>query len=357
MNNCLNTIKQTLINELNQVNQKLIDDENLLKSLEQNLDTLLAEKNKHDELMEENNKSIELKNKLTIEQLHYDNKLNILKNSNIQEKYEHLLENEKLKHNNMIDDIYHDFENQKNNISNNIKLFEENINNKNVIINSLIDEIKTLEKDIVELDDSYKIELNNLNDDIIKYDFAVKENSIAKLYNDELLKLELKNKEIIKNTEIELLRDVDELHNYNEAKTIMSFKYPTWLIDKKLKSLTKRMNNIIEYIYYKPLNVSFEINKTSVKMTYSLNNGKKISINKLSGAEKEIVDLAFTKAWNDELSLSCLILDEVDAGFDVKRKEEYISLINELSKELNQMIIITHNENLKNSINANVINL
>lgn len=150
----------------------------------------------------------------------------------------------------------------------------------------------------------------------------------------------------MKSIESELIELKDSLAKHNLAKEIMTKTFPTWALDKMLDSIEIEINNFIDSVYYKSLNIKFEANKNALKMTFTGDDtsSRDLPIIKLSGAEEQIVNLAIMNVFNTRQELNCLIMDEVDSACDDKRKEIFYETLSEITKKYGQSIVITHSE-------------
>lgn len=77
---------------------------------------------------------------------------------------------------------------------------------------------------------------------------------------------------------------------------------------------------------------------------------RELPIKRLSGAEKQIVNLAVENVFNQQQNLSCIILDECDSAMDKTNKETFFSTLLSLKDYYEQIIVITHSEDVKNKL-------
>lgn len=188
-------------------------------------------------------------------------------------------------------------------------------------------------------------EAKNKNLEIEKvkaYNRAVDEQNalIKKQEEEEAKQLETSRKQMIdlKNS----------LADYNLAFEIMNKTYPTWKLERSLKDIENKTNSFIEDIY-KPLYIQFVANKNSLKMTYG-NGLRELPIKRLSGAEKQIVNLAVENVFNQQQQLSCLVLDESDSAMDTNNKNAFFTMLLSLKDYYEQILVITHSSEVKDKL-------
>lgn len=244
------------------------------------------------------------------------------------------------------------------NLKTQIESLTSNIKDCETDNNSYNDKLKELKSLIVDVDENSNSQLevlkSKLFNDISNYESINSVNESNKEYNKKLEEQIEKNKERLKEIKDLKLKNVKDLTEWNTTKEHLLKKYPLWLVEYQSKDLSNKMNEIINMIYHKPLNVSFKVDKNSLKLNYGTSE-RKLPTTRLSGAESTIVDLSFLTVFNKMLKLGFIALDEVDAFFDDKNKESFYNAILEFSKLYPQVLIITHSEEMKKylQINAN----
>lgn len=189
-------------------------------------------------------------------------------------------------------------------------------------------------------------------DECIAYNSAIRE-------QNKRVTLQQAEDETEKSKVTEKLIDLkNQLADNKLAAELMSRTYPTWKLERDLKDIENKTNIFVEDIY-KPLYVRFAANKNSLKMAYG-NGERDLPIKRLSGAERQIVNLAVENVFNRQQNLSCIILDECDSAMDVKKKETFFSTLLSLQDHYKQLIVITHSNEVKDKLlveGANIIML
>jgi len=202
--------------------------------------------------------------------------------------------------------------------------------------------------------------ISTLEKDIKTYESIITENEVIEKNNKELdLKKEQDGKNLLLKNK-ELIDVKSQLTNYEQARTILLKDFPNYVIDASIEEIETAMNDFINMVYYKSLNVSLRSTKTSIKLDYGLGENK-MSAHRLSGAESKIVSLAFISYFNKSIPLGCLILDEPDAALASSVAEQLYESLLQMNQLYKQTVVVTHNEKMKNYLvsngNANIIEL
>jgi exonuclease SbcC len=145
-----------------------------------------------------------------------------------------------------------------------------------------------------------------------------------------------------------------------QAKEIMIKDFPNFVIDKTVYSIENRMNEFIDKVYYKSLDIELRSTKSSIILEYGKGT-RKLPSHRLSGAESKLVQISFISYFNSLINLGCLITDEPTAAFDSEgRKNVFEAFIN-MGDIFKQLIVITHDKEMKDYLlsegNANLIML
>jgi|WetSurMetagenome_2_1015567.scaffolds.fasta_scaffold21676_4 DNA repair exonuclease SbcCD ATPase subunit len=190
-------------------------------------------------------------------------------------------------------------------------------------------------------------ELYDLSQVLDSYNKILLENENTKTRNENLIKEEKANKVLLETKKKEKQGYLQEKYDNEQAKTILLKEFPNYVIESTIENTENEMNQFIENIYYKSLDVNLRSTKTSIKLEYGTGK-RKVPVSKLSGAESQIVQLSFINKYNSLLDLRCLFMDEPDAALDDDNKKELYDSILNLSEYYNQLFIITHSEKIKN---------
>ena len=341
--------------------------ENNLSDLNIEINKLQTEKLEHEKLVETNNNN-------TNKKLSINNDIDKLKTKKI----------------NLEQQLSKDIDNLKSTLDNNIKntteslvLYKDKLSNIDTVyeaktskINNDIEHLNKSNTDLeltnIELDskkiklqkdiESYKLEsildkettLNNLNIKIKDYNDVLIENQTIKKYNLDLDNEQKQDKEKLDST----LKTKDNLKNtlleYTNSKNILSKDLPNFIINNSIEDLEDGMNEIIDKVYYKSLNVSFEQNKASIELKYGENKDNlKTCRGGLSGAESGLVNLSFISSFNKALGLDCMFLDEVDSAMTDETAENLYSSVCEMSRDFSQLFLISHKVKMQSFIENN----
>lgn len=312
----------------------------------------LQNKKKEYELKkEENDKNKSLKENLTI-------KLDSLK-----EKLEDMKSHKEKLHEDYNKNIILEDENYNKSIISCNSLFEEKKNNAKTIIENAqrlyddavkeLNSIDSVDNSIEDYTNQIKVYEKNKQNyfELVSYNKAIVEN------NEKLIIEQKEDKEKLTVLEKELLTLKDKLSDYTLSKEIMLKTFPTWSLEKISDGLVSEINEMIESIYDKSLNIKFDANKNSLKMTYNVNGDRDLPVIKLSGAEDNLTNIAVQSTFNKRQGLNCILLDECDNFCSDKTAESFYDCLLELSNIYNQMIVITHKQEMKNRFVQNGCNV
>ena len=279
-----------------------------------------------------------------------------IKLSSLKEKLEDLKSHKEKLNDDYDKNIVSEDENYNKNIASCNSLFAEKKNNANIVIENaqkLYDEAKaellSIETPKDDLTDCTE-KINNLNSIKTKYLEDVSYNNAIKENNEKLLKEQKQDKITLDEVKNKLEELKKSLSNYVLSKELMSKTFPNYALDKISDSLVNEINQFINNIYYKELNIEFEPNKNSLKMTFSLNGERPIPVIKLSGAESQIVDLSVVSVFNNRQKLNCLIMDEVDSASSDETAMKFLDALEELTNIYEQTIIISHKKEMQNRL-------
>lgn len=336
--------------KLSEFQKELEDLENNLKDFQNIKEKLEKEKENINNQRKENENNTTLKNKYLLDiqtlQNSVDSKKAEIKNHITEIKAER-------------DSRIQSLKDKINSVEN---LYNEKINSANTIISSKENELKNIkdEYDKIEIKDieDCRDKLNLFENENKEIDQVISYNMAINIQNEKIKnqqELDKKNLEKITNDLIDLK---NSLADYKLSAEILTKTYPAWKLEKDIDSIENKTNLFIENIY-KPLYIKFVANKNSLKMLYG-SGERDLPIKRLSGAEKQIVNLAVENVFNQQQGLSCLILDECDSAMDKDNKETFFSTLLSLSDYYEQILVITHSEDVKNKLlieNCNLIQL
>lgn len=224
-----------------------------------------------------------------------------------------------------------------------------------------------------KLIDKYETELlnykNKLNE--IDYDLIINEYQNIKIKNNEL-KLKIKN---YKSNSDKIETYTNELNNNNnELKLLLIYKnivnkhgIPAKMISENISNINIFVNNFIKKFTNITVETLYENygkkNKKGIQKSglfiNVLKNNKYFDINNLGGFESLIVNLAFKIAFNKYSLYSKSLFIIIDEEFDCIDKNNFNTklpiLLNELKKEYEKIITISHRNIEKYSDNKIII--
>lgn len=238
-------------------------------------------------------------------------------------------------------------------------LYDEKIESANAILLNKEEELKKVKNEfdsieIKEVEDC-RDELNKLEKENQEIDQIISYNNAIVAQNELTKKQQETDKILLDKTTKDLIDLKNSLADYKLSVEILTKTYPAWKLEKDIIDIENKTNIFIEDIY-KPLYIKFIANKNSLKMIYG-NGERDLPIKRLSGAEKQIVNLAVENVFNQQQGLACLILDECDSAMDKDNKETFFNTLLSLSDYYEQILVITHSDDIKNKLQVEGCNL
>ena len=215
---------------------------------------------------------------------------------------------------------------------------------KNVEIEELLKEIESFS--VGTFDENKIVEIET---ELKKYDSVVAENKVVKEYNEQLEETKKADKKELEKFKERKQKFEKEKFDLESSKKILTTDYPSWAILQNLKNIENDINEFIDQVYYKPLNIKFDMTRSGISMRF----GDDIKVERLSGAEKAITNIGFCESFNKNLNLNMILLDEPDAPLSATRKEMFYSSLLEMKDVFEQMIVVTHSKDMVAYVQAN----
>lgn len=343
-------------NEAKELDKQIVESENTINDLLQKKADIEEKSKKNEELKER-------KNNLSNELL----------------KKQSLIENKKMEQKSLNDSLLQKKENYINQIESEKRILESVDSEKESKLNSIKEkadlyssQIESLEKEINDLETQHdskfkefeelskKIEsfsvgtfdenkIVEIETELKKYDSVVAENKIVKEYNEQLEETKKADKKELEKFKERKQKFEKEKFDLENSKKILTTDYPSWAILQNLKNIENDINEFIDQVYYKPLNIKFDMTRNGISMRF----GDDIKVERLSGAEKAITNIGFCESFNKNLNLNMILLDEPDAPLSSTRKEMFYSSLLEMKDVFEQMIVVTHSKDMVAYIQAN----
>lgn len=230
-------------------------------------------------------------------------------------------------------------EDQLNMILEDIKSLDEDL----LLVNG---ELTTKSKELVDTvqPDSTEItaRLCDVTSMLLEHSERISEINLIKNSNKVLLAQKDIDDKALAELEVKKIEKQKSLVLRTEAKKILAKVLPQYIIAETVQDLTIAMNNFIEEIHTKELDIILKSTSTSLKM---LSRGKSVAT--LSGAEKVITSLSFLDALRDFTNLEngSVFLDETDAMVDKVNSLALFDVVENLPYE--QIILVTHDDEMK----------
>ncbi len=327
------------------------------------IDDLLTKKKDIEEKTKKNEELKERKNNLSNELV----------------KKQSLIENKRIEQKSLNSSLMEKKQNYSNQIESEKRILESIDSEKTSRLNSvkekndmIITQIQQLEGDICDLIDSEEIknveieklskeiesfsvetfdenEIVEIETELKKYDSVVAENKVVKEYNEQLEETKKADKKELEKFKERKQKFEKEKFDLENSKKILTTDYPSWAILQNLKNIENDINEFIDQVYYKPLNIKFDMTRSGISMRF----GDDIKVERLSGAEKAITNIGFCESFNKNLNLNMILLDEPDAPLSATRKEMFYSSLLEMKDVFEQMIVVTHSKDMVAYIQAN----
>lgn len=336
--------------------KQIAEHENVINDLLQKKADIEEKTKKNDELKErKNNLSNELiKKQSLIETKRMEQKS---LNSSLMEKkqnYSNQIESEKR----ILESIDSEKDSRINALTEKNEMISEQVKQLKDEITELKNKIEVKKNEHDELEKkikSFSVEtfdenkIDELSAELKSYDSVVAENKVVKEYNEQLEETRKADKKELEKFKERKQKFEKEKFNLESAKVIMSKDYPNYVIVNSIQNIQNDINEFVDQVYYKPLNVKFDMTKTGISMRF----GDDIKVDRLSGAEKAITNIGFCESFNKNLNLNMILLDEPDAPLSSTRKQMFYESLLEMKDVFEQMIIVTHSTDMVSYIQAN----
>lgn len=363
MNECLNgllTKTENIIKEKTEYKNSL---KKQIAECEGVIDDLLTKKKDIEEKSKKNEELKERKNNLSNELV----------------KKQSLIENKRMEQKSLNSSLMEKKQNYSNQIESEKRILESVDSEKTSKLNALteknemiITQINQLENELIGLikdaeskyseqsELSKKIEsfsvgtfdenkIVEIETELKKYDSVVAENKVVKEYNEQLEETKKADKKELEKFKERKQKFEKEKFDLENSKKILTTDYPSWAILQNLKNIENDINEFIDQVYYKPLNIKFDMTRSGISMRF----GDDIKVERLSGAEKAITNIGFCESFNKNLNLNMILLDEPDAPLSNARKQMFYESLLEMKSVFEQMIIVTHSTDMVAYIQAN----
>lgn len=347
---------QEFVDEATSYDKQIVESENTINDLLQKKSNIEEKTKKNEELKERKNN---LSNELVKKQSLIENKRMEQKslNSSLMEKkqnYSNQIESEKR--------ILESIDSEKISRLNSVKEKADLYESQTTILEKEIEDLKIQRdskfKEFEEV--SKKIEsfsvgtfdenkIVEIETELKKYDSVVAENKVVKEYNEQLEETKKADKKELEKFKERKQKFEKEKFDLENSKKILTTDYPSWAILQNLKNIENDINEFIDQVYYKPLNIKFDMTRSGISMRF----GDDIKVERLSGAEKAITNIGFCESFNKNLNLNMILLDEPDAPLSATRKEMFYSSLLEMKDVFEQMIVVTHSKDMVAYIQAN----
>ncbi len=196
-----------------------------------------------------------------------------------------------------------------------------------------------------------KDQLKSYIDEYIK---VLHENETIKTFNIELEQSKKSDTLLLEKLNLDKDEVVIQLNDYKTAITYLKKDFPTFIIRQLIQSIEVNMNTFISKTYESRYEIKIKEKGDSIKVVYG---PKDEDVSLSSGYEKQIFSLAWKDALSQIQQTGVLILDEVASAGSTKNSFVLYETILEMSKDYEQIFIITHREEVQDWFEANGANI
>lgn len=315
-----------------------------LNSAKEEVKRLRAEKSEHEEAKKERDEKL--------------NERNLL-----QQKLDSLEESEKSRKQNLkkrIEEARESYEREKESLEERIAEYNEVYEETGRYLAEAVDEEAKLIKKITNLKDNApeppdedRIEtleenIEKLNGHLERYAQIKAENEAAKKRNAEIEAKKEEDEKVLADLQTERDEKLRERADYEEARNIFRKEFPSYVINEMVNTMEEGINDFIDEVYYKSLDVEIRESRNSISITYG--KVRKKDVAHLSGAEQQLVSLAYKNYLNRLMNLGVIFLDEVDAHYTDENAERLYDIIGNMADYYNQVFVVSHNEQAKSKL-------
>jgi DNA repair exonuclease SbcCD ATPase subunit len=232
--------------------------------------------------------------------------------------------------------------------------YKENIKNK-VINEENEKEIKKLDEQIRELDIKIEEEEKRNIEIMLKTRDMEHDRNMQEIKNGEHMRI----KDRIKEIDNKINKVEEQCKIYKNYKIIMMpNNFPAYICDKYLRRIEKEMNNIMRNNIDFEIRLILEENNLIIEKRYK-NSIINQTIDISSGYESLLIGLGFKIGLKNIINISSgdiMIIDEVIDCINIENYDKIGEMIKMICNSYDKVVIISHNENIKEIINNEEIN-
>jgi DNA repair exonuclease SbcCD ATPase subunit len=188
------------------------------------------------------------------------------------------------------------------------------------------------------------------------YDKVIMSNELNKKYNDELAIKKQEVKDSITKAEVELQELQDKVQGLEKMRVFLKKEFPSYVIGAVIEDIQNSMNEFINKVYYKPLEVVITGNDDVISVKYG-SGKKKVDCINASGAEEALLAVAYCAALNSINKYGIFILDEIDANFTESNSLQLAEIMIAMKDDLDDLWIISHVDATKDLYASNGANI
>lgn len=220
-----------------------------------------------------------------------------------------------------------------------------NYEEKMIIFNSVKEP-----ENLQEVENNQK-ELSLWQKRLTEYEMNEKYNKEISELNKKTLEEESNNRQNILNIQEKMEQNDTELSMIRKVKK-MTKDFTGYLISKGTEFIKTQMNNFFIEVYGGRYHVSYENNGSTINFYYGSPSKNMRSVSLASGFEKSLLGISFRMALMEMKKYGLMLLDEIDNFADSSKSSELFRCVLDY-KNLNQVFIVSHNEDTKEYLENN----
>ncbi len=240
---------------------------------------------------------------------------------------------------------------KKNNEQSLISLNETKINKQNQKENIII-EIKSINNEISKIDIKNKDELEKTQTELknvkITYEKIIKnyeeienKNKLIIQQNKEKELNKIENEKLIIETQKQIDLLIIKKQQLTKIRQFLKNEFPSYVIDTMIESIQNDMNEFVSKVYHKDLNVEIKGNDDNIDVLYGTGSRKVDAVN-ASGAEKSLLALSYCYALNKFKDYCILFVDEIDSSLKEEAALKLAEMIDKVKNEYDFIGYVSH---------------
>lgn len=184
-------------------------------------------------------------------------------------------------------------------------------------------------------------DINRDKADIDSYDSVSQQNASIEMYNHQLEEDEKANEALRAQCVLDLKGVTEEITLLKREEEIWKREFPNFMISHLSIFIENTMNDFLEKTYDGRYKVKLESSDKTDTLDI-LYGAHREDVRYASGYEKALFSISYKDSFNRVKQLGCIFLDEVDKQADVDYSKKFFEVIGSMTKDYEQIFIITH---------------